>query len=77
MCVLVGVLEHCIARTVLTQCVPRIQKLQFPATNVIGLAWSHTGWRGPYLPKDIEHKIFPDYAEDPFIVRYRERDYVE
>ena len=46
-----------------------LQKLQFPATNVIGLAWSHTGWRGPYLPADIDRKIFPDYAEDPFMWR--------
>lgn len=42
-----------------------LQKLQFPATNVIGLAWSHTGWRGPYLPRNIERKIFPNYAEVP------------
>eukprot|EP01052_Picozoa_sp_SAG31_P029579 SAG31_NODE_2950_length_4870_cov_3.507860_7_plen_334_part_00 len=27
-----------------------LQKLQFPKTNVIGLAWSQTGWRGPYVP---------------------------
>ena len=40
-----------------------LQKLQFPSTNVIGLAWSHTGWRGPYLPENIERKIFPNYAE--------------
>ena len=46
-----------------------LQKLQFPATNVLGLAWSHTGWRGPYLPADVEAKIVPDFAEDPFIYR--------
>jgi hypothetical protein len=45
-----------------------LQKLQFPATNVIGLAWSDTGWRGPYLPKNIERKIFPDYAEVRLII---------
>jgi len=36
---------------------------------VLGLAWSHTGWRGPYLPSDVEAKIVPDFAEDPFIYR--------
>ncbi len=45
-----------------------LQKLQFPATNVIGLAWSYTGWAGPYLPENIERKIFPDYAEVRLII---------
>ena len=45
-----------------------LQKLQFPATNVIGLAWSYTGWGGPYLPENIERKIFPNYAEVRLIV---------
>jgi hypothetical protein len=44
-----------------------LQKEAFPATNVIGLAWSRAGWRGPY--EDVERKIFPDSAEDPHVYR--------
>ena len=54
-----------------------MQKLQFPRTNVLGLAWSHTGWRGPYFPAADCHSqqcadprlIVPDPNEDPFIYR--------
>jgi len=42
-----------------------LQKLRFPATNVIGLAFSDNGWEGPYTR--FQEKIFPDYAEDPHI----------
>ena len=44
-----------------------LQKLRFPATNTIGLAWSKTGWRGPYTA--VQQQIFPDAAEDPHIYR--------
>lgn len=44
-----------------------LQKLDFPATNVIGLAWSDEGWRGPYTR--FQEKIFPDYAEDPHVYK--------
>jgi hypothetical protein len=54
-----------------------LQKLRFPSTNVLGIAWSHTGWRGPYLPaRDCSSPrcadprlIVPDANEDPFIYR--------
>lgn len=51
------------------------QKLQFPATNVLGLAISHTGWRGPYT--DIIRKIVPApfYNEDPHIFRGKRGTY--
>ena len=48
-----------------------LQKLPFPSTNVIGLAWSHHGWQGPYEAADVQPQIFPDYAEDPHIYRDR------
>ena len=46
-----------------------LSKAKFPATNVIGLARSHTGWRGPYT--EFETRLTPGhaYAEDPFIYR--------
>lgn len=42
-----------------------LRKLDFPATNVIGLAASDNGWEGPYTR--FFEKVFPDYAEDPHI----------
>lgn len=53
-----------------------LQLLQFPATNVLGLAISHTGWRGPYTTfvgssngscssSMKACQIVPDYAEVP------------
>ena len=51
------------------------QKLRFPATNVLGLAISHTGWRGPYT--DIIRKIVPApfFNEDPHIYRGKRGSY--
>ena len=51
------------------------QKLKFPATNVLGLAISHTGWNGPYT--DIICKIVPApfYNEDPHIYRGKRGSY--
>eukprot|EP00927_Polykrikos_kofoidii_P066433 TRINITY_DN62032_c0_g1_i1.p1 TRINITY_DN62032_c0_g1~~TRINITY_DN62032_c0_g1_i1.p1 ORF type:complete len:441 (-),score=46.04 TRINITY_DN62032_c0_g1_i1:138-1460(-) len=42
-----------------------LQNLQFPATNVIGLAVSNNGWVGPYTR--FTEKIVPNFAEDPHI----------
>lgn len=42
-----------------------LQKLEFPATNVIGLAVSDNGWEGPYTR--FTDQIVPDYAEDPHV----------